>query len=98
MTFKLAVALISICVGTLASVSGALTAPPYGYCKGGSWCPGGNFPCEIASGTDSKKWCQRGSTSNSGGGQAVCNTGNKAADAKCRQQHEVTKGRQRRTN
>ena len=33
-----------------------------------------------------------GANSNSGGGQAICKTGNKQADAKCMQQHNVTKG------
>ena len=33
MTFKLAVALISVCFGALASVSGALAAPPMGIAR-----------------------------------------------------------------
>ena len=92
MSSKLAVALVSACFGALASVSGALAGPPSGYCKGASWCPSHNWPCESATGADSKKWCQ------GGGGQAFCQTGNKAADAKCMQQHDVTKGQQRKTN
>ena len=93
MTSKSAVALLCACFSALASVSGALAGPPSGYCKGASWCSGGsNWPCEIESGAGSKKWC------GGGGGQAFCQTGNKAADAKCMQQHDVTKGRQRKTN
>ena len=42
--------------------------------------------------------CVKSSSSNGGGGQSICNTGNKAADSKCQSKHNVTKGSGRSAN
>ena len=52
---------VAVLASLLVSVGLAHTAqakPPSGYCKNGSWCPGGNFPCQVKSGAESKKYCQ----------------------------------------
>ena len=48
--------------------------------------------CDAGCNNDYRACVKSGTNSNSGGSQAICNTGNKAADSKCRSQHNVTKG------
>ena len=48
--------------------------------------------CDASCNTEYRACVKSGSNSNSGGGQAICNTGNKAADSKCLSQHNVTAG------
>lgn len=48
--------------------------------------------CDAVCNNDYRACVKSGTNSNSGGSQAICNTGNKAADSKCRSQHNVTKG------
>ena len=50
------------------------------------------FQCNAGCTTDYRACVKSGSNSNSGGGPAICNSGNKAADSKCLSQHNVTKG------
>ena len=50
------------------------------------------FQCEASCTTEYRACVKSGSNSNSAGGQAICNTGNKAADSKCQSKHNVTKG------
>ena len=48
--------------------------------------------CDAGCNNDYRACVKSGSNSNSAGGQAICNTGNKAADSKCQSKHNVTKG------
>ena len=48
--------------------------------------------CDAGCNSEYRACAKSGSNSNSGGGHAICNTGNKIADSKCRSQHNVTKG------
>ena len=51
------------------------------------------FQCNASCTTEYRACVKSGSNSNSGGGpKGSCQTGNKAADAKCNQGHNVTKG------
>ena len=47
--------------------------------------------CVAGCNSQYRACAKSGSNSNSGGGQAICNTGNNAADSKCHSKHNVTK-------
>ena len=50
------------------------------------------YQCDAGCTNDYRACVKSGSNSNSGGGPAICNSGNKVADSKCLSQHNVKKG------
>ena len=50
------------------------------------------YQCDAGCTNDYRACVKSGSNSNSGGGPANCNSGNKAADSKCNQGRDVRRG------